>query len=372
MKNPLSVAFGQILRKNRDLLGLTSNDIAHDIGIQPSFYRIIESGHKSLHISKALNIVDAFHGKLDFDGVVKVLSTISVLETYGQLAEKTKRHYLDGIKDGIQKLVIYDEEKLGKLFVKWDDTFFDELKKEGINFSDWLRNTDFLNDLNYLLCDHNNFGKFGKDKLEEYTLSFFSDLPSIYLESINDLKENLLELPVKIGFESLSSWEEKNRKKFVSQRVLIYNERLITRQKNLDMYLYLHFWEQKFKRLDLAYLNKTKPQLVGDKFFQNLKTSLLKKEMFDKSETTDEISKKVKFYNFQGKDIIDNLSSKLTPNIKEVNAIWSFTFENNISIGFAAKLNESNSDLVTGVSMSYLSTLLFNQEFDLLKKNEEV
>lgn len=373
-KNPLAVALGAVFKRKRNELGRSSEEIAEAFGIRSSFYRLVESGTNHVHISKVLNIVDAFDGELSFDGLVKVISCISIMEVHRDKKSEDIGGYTYAIAEAIEKFSAYDEKKLKLLFLDWDNNFFSDFRKSEAAFEidEWLEKTRFVNKLEKFIADYDNFGQEGKQHTQEYIQNYFKRLPSIYLETLNDLRDSLLRLPVRVGFGTLSDWEGGNRHRFVRHRILVEDISLLLAEDNLKQYTYLHLWEKKLERIDIIYCGNKNIDEVQEKFTINLKSGLKAENQAAKVTSLNNKINRISFHQFKDKNIYYKLRNILsiqnTEINEEMNGIWSFVFDNNLTTGFIANISNKGRSvsLEKGICLSYPETARFNREFDKL------
>lgn len=367
-KNPLAVAIGLVFKRTRNVLDRTASEIASKIGVRPSFYRLVESGTNHMHISKAINVVDAFDGELEFDAVSKLLSCVSIMEVYGRKYNDSGKHYLEGLAEAVKKLSEYDSQRLKSLFQEWDDDFFNEMKGEEFNLEFWIKKERFDERVNDFLRFYKYFGLNSKETEKNYELSFLDNLPTIYFSALDNLKNNLLDLPVKIGFETLSTWEENNLKKFSTNKVIIQHHNLIVHEENLQSYRYEYLWEENFLDLQIIYLDEETPQNVKEKFTSILKNVLIKDNEEILLSQFEHAMQKVHFKKVSSNQITMEETPYLSEYIgKESNSIWAFTVNSRkrkYNVGFRASLNSQNLKLSSGESTDYNVTANFITDFE--------
>ncbi len=377
-KNPLAQAFGMALRKQRDKMGKSSGEIAEILDIGSSFYRLVESGANNLHISKAVSLVDAFEGRFKFDGISKILMAISIMEVMANKARGDGMHHADGLTLAVEKLSAYDQRKLYPLFLPFiENEVFDMIKNtEGTVIAEEIGKRNIDQKVSEFLLDYESFGKPAEEIQTDYLLKFLNDVPTLYLDFLSDTKESLLKLPVKVGFETLWQWEDRNKSTFKSEIVIVKEHHYVTRQDNLDRYKYRHLWEKQFQQVRFLYMDDVDSKQVKQLFVTNLKNSLERSSEIKMLDALDEKMQKVHFKycpseNFSFEDL---LALELRNEVSEANefgtnSAWVLTLTNNNNIGFSAYIDSEDALLVIGRSLKYAPTLkLLNRLNELWTK----
>lgn len=375
-KNPVSQVFGMVLRKQRNISGKSSEEIAESIGIKPSFYRLVESGSNNLHISKALNLVDAFEGVLEFNAVSKILMSISIMEASAKKAIEEGAHYAEGLRISLEKLSVYDKEKLGILFRSLvESTLLNKLKQKKFGASE---STALLVEMGLdvlmkeFLTAYGNFGQSSERIQSDYLLEFLRDVPTLYFDFLSETKESLLRMPVLIGFAGLWQWEERNRKNFKEMICISNHPASVVSIENLRRYKYKHLWEPTFKEAKFIFLTDKDADFLHQSFSKNLERSLEESNEGDKLKSLNTVTSKVSIkclnladeqshsYGSVVKDLLcgedfDKSSGKET---QQYDAIWIFTMKNQNHVGFLASINyeskgANKNKLSQGISLTY-------------------
>jgi len=87
--NPLSVLIGRVIQRERNIMGLTSDEVAHELGLGPSFWRLIESGVNNPHPNKAFGITKIF-SRFEYIPLCVLLTTLSLSKTYREDEESIR------------------------------------------------------------------------------------------------------------------------------------------------------------------------------------------------------------------------------------------------------------------------------------------
>ena len=388
-KNPLGIAFGMILKRERAASGKSSDELAKAIGIGESYYRLVESGTNNLHVSKIIRVVNAFDGRLSFDGVSKVMLALSLMEVtankFVQDAQDQKKSILDayilGLKHGVVELSAYDD-KLKFLFSKFTDTNL-FVKMVGVNqeaIEDEINNSDILRYLKEFLIRYEDFGKSVELIQSSYFDDFFDDLPTFYIDFLNNDKKRLLDLPIRIKFSDLWKWEDNCKDKFKSMICIFTDPNDVSSIDNLRRYKYRHLWGKEYNDARFVCTTQDSELKVKDDFKKNLKQSLKEANEVEMLKTFENKTNKLNFKTV-------NETSQLNTLIKEIltdkdldsdmesskiyDAFWVHTFYDGSCVGFVATINKDNAKLVEGISLTFKNTMhkiqLFNQLWKEIK-----
>ena len=371
-KNPLAQALGMVLKRRREIMGLTSSDIAELIGLGASYYRLIESGNNNLHISNTFKLSEAFQGKIDLNAISSFISLTYYAEAVAkkryQEAEKEKQNnkeklvaFSEGFKEALIEIgQTRKEEKLDALCtVLLNSDIFSLLgdpnsQEKDSDVKKELGKSSFVFELEDFLFNYEDFHKPKDQQQDDYLTEFLNDIPSIYLEYLSESKDGLMRLPVTIGWQGLWEWEEESKEKFKSLIAVLKESELLNNQDNLNRYKYTYLWEKDFQGINFIYLDDKKPKAVKEKFKKFLKNSLKKSE--NTKRYLDDFEDKMDLVEFKycPKEEFD--SSIFRNDDEEYNATWIFNLHNKSNIGFTAKINPVDAKMTEGLSLPYRKT----------------
>ena len=89
-KNPLAQALGLVLQNCRDKMGgISSSEIASELGLAASHYRMIEAGSAILQPARAIRVVQTFD-TIEFVPLCQVLVAIQILDSTKQSIEEMR------------------------------------------------------------------------------------------------------------------------------------------------------------------------------------------------------------------------------------------------------------------------------------------
>jgi len=353
-KNPLLQALGMFLKSYRLSLNKTVNEIVSDVGVGAAFYRLLESGTNHIHINKSLNLVNAFEGNLSFEGMIKLLSSISIMQMEGMKSSgEDGGSYINGLQDATRKLMAYDEEKIKPLLFRFDEDLLPKMKKREVKIKDWIIENSFQNTIGDFLLNYNDFGKKPEEVEErkhEELQKFMHKVPSIYLDIMLTLKEELINLPVRLSNEDTFKWENSNSEKFTSLYAIVEDSDIILESVSNEKFSYPYLFESTFIHgFNIIFLDDKKEEDVKNEFCHKLKTEL-------KNYSENELDSAIKKVNFRkcSKEVAKNILLLKSMN-KSFNTIYLFTMVNRFTVGFAAAADAKSIEnmQIDGISLSY-------------------
>ncbi len=359
-KNPLSQALGSYFRKERDLLRKTSNEVAIEIEIGSSFYRMIEAGSANLHPSRLLKVINAYpNSGIEFDLLCKYVVGIQMVESSLNSMEELKLTF--------EELMGADAEfeKLLQAFEPIWDHYTNEqqalVKKHLDSETVYIEVREFLT---------NKFYELEPEKRLDHELNELIDqTPSFYLEfALNTLK-SLQALPVSIFFSELWRWEQIHSNDFTALHGVVLNHEGVTDYQNLERYQYKYIWGSQFQRVNLLFVeDKLSAKEVRGIFERNLHRSLSQQPEHNKHllEEFDKIMKKVHVKTISRDDQRYKPFLEEPSNNTAYNAMWVFSLINNNNIGFLSYIHSENQQIVQGTSLRYKDTAERLEEFKQL------
>lgn len=373
-KNPLARAFGKALQRQRDRLGKSSGEIAKAVEIGAGYYRLIESGSNNLHVNKALYLVKAFDGTISLEAVTKILGYLSIMEmTARQVPEGF--HYMDGIALAKNEISVFDT-KFQLLSAKLEKILDlkDLKKKTPTEIEEILETHGFEQDVLEFLTRGEDYGKSSIQVQKEYLESFFNEVPTIYFEPLLVLKESLLRLPVRVGFQTLWQWESRNKDQFLSSIGYADKVESVVSTENLERYRYEYLWEPNFERVRFIFLTEEKASDIKKRYDKFL-FEILNRDPIANQNKLATFEKSVAKVSFKSIDLesphyqlVETLLKEPEMNkdnipVVEFNAVWIFTMINENNIGFLAEIDYTSQRkgeryrLIEGVSLNPLQTL---------------
>jgi hypothetical protein len=381
-KNPLAQAFGIVLRRQRDIMDKTSDEVADILGIGRSFYRLIESGTNNMHVSKTIALVDAFEERIKFDAVSKILMAISFMEVSAKRAVEDGMHYAEGLKLAVEKLAEYDQEKLHLLFKPFiDNKIFDQIKSASAdNIAALIESHNLDKTLSDFLMNYEHFGQSSEHVQNEFLNTFFDNIPTYYVEFLTNMRENLLSLPVRIGFRELNNnWEVKHQDNFTHLYAVVRHPTQILHLENLKNYQFKYLWGENFKAAKFIFVeNNLEGKEITTSVAKDLFTKNLKQSYDLTGGVPDDFDDKLRKIEFKVAtendradylELLRNVDEEDNLQIDFYDATWAFTLLNSNSVGFQSKEELQKADfyrLKEGICLNYISTFSFIKNFKAL------
>ncbi len=356
-RNPLSIAFGHAIKTIRQENSIPVAELSAAIGINDSYYRVLESGATTIHTSKAIEIyngLESFEVGVDYRGVRDILLGISYVNNF---YVKTKTGYIidKAYKSTLLEHLMVHEYKLSVLLNDLDSTgVFENLDRPNSYLIEMFEDSLFDHTMEKFILDYRNVGE-SIDVIEHNFINdFFREVPTYYFESLNVIKQQLLDMPVSINLKEMRKWELRNGEKFKDISIVVTDHNLITGFKNLKNYKYPYLKNKHFESATVIYLNDNQPKKPP---FNEFHSNLLKAHDFKSEEDLTLFSKTVKKVRFIRPP--DDLRKKglqiLNHENVNYNVTWFFTLASGIKVGFTATIIEKEDEMLytEGLSLKY-------------------
>ena len=357
-KNPMSQALGSYFRKERDMLRKTSNQVAQEIEIGSSFYRMIEAGSANLHPSRLLKVINAFpNSGIEFDLISKYVVGMQMVET--------SLSSLDLLHATIAELMSADGdfERLLKTF----DPIWHYLENDQNDLVKKHLDSEMVyNELREFLT--NRYYEMEPEKrLNQELNELIDQTPTFYLEfALNTLK-SLQALPVSIFFSELWRWESQHLKNFSSLHGLVLDHTGVTDYQNLERYQYKYVWEDQFQHVYLLFPNAPYDAATIKSIFEKNLLKSLRQEPEKNKHYIDDFERAMKKVHIKTFDADEEfISQVLKPdNYVHYNAVWVFSMVNNNNIGFLSYIHPETAQIAQGTSLRYKDTV---SRLELMKR----
>ena len=290
VKNPLAVAFGSVLRelRNDPRMKLSRDQVASQLGISNSLYRLVETGGAPLQSWAGLRLVVTFRVLgIRVEPLGILLSLINALseKRLGRSSEKSqglpgpkKSQGLPGpmsdvevMRDGLKS---YAEENTSeplrqilvslKRVIAHDDDVTDQKRMaeriSECNLIDQVR--DFL----FIGLESGDTPRTQKNNLLE---NLIASVPSFYLPVIEELVAALNTFPPGTTADSISIWEDRNAS--LIRRVDGVVEKLDDLYiEDVTKFTWRFLSGSQFRKLRLAITRENPSQESRDRYFQEL------------------------------------------------------------------------------------------------------
>lgn len=332
VRNPLDVAFGAYLKKERNALRTTSSEIAKGLHLGESLYRMIEAGSATLNINRLTYLIPLFeNSKIIFERAAKFLTasqTMDFAPSVNRPWDEALQHLRD--QDGDLEIL------LGRIRSLYS------LEYTTIEYRKALDET-VIPELELYLGNENYKGR-NISELNKEAAKIFYGVPSLEIPNILSFLKSLNNRqPLHVG-PIASEWEKENSKQFKSLRGIYKDHTIITSPENLAMFQYDYLLEGVFTSLRMIYIeDKLSSADIKDMFVEGLQKQ---REKLGKPLTKQHIKKieiKVIKPNSQKTKIdIEQLLKSRDDVFPTLNAYWNFTHENGIEIGFVGGAKDAN------------------------------
>lgn len=369
MKNPLTIAFGNTLKEIRNEQHISIDDLVDKIGINVSYYRLIESGTNAIHISKVIDIVNAFNyfgARLDYEGVSKILMGIYFTNPIIKLIEDEKKDAIEISKNKLfENIKVYDP-KLDILVKAFDKLkLFSTLEENSKVTLKILEDNKIKNLVTMFMCDYRDFGESYLSIQNEYLSAFFDKIPSLYIKLFYDLKQNIKSLPSNIGISNLWEWENYNKADFIELNAYTENPSHITSLQNLQRYTYSYLWNESFKKASIFYTDNLNAEELKDEFEENISKVIEGNKILE--DKFQEALSKITFYKInsfelpEGNPFLKNSRAPYKPN-----TTWIFSMKNKINVAFLGQIGTEDL-LSTGETLNTVETINLYNKFEAIR-----
>jgi len=371
IKNPLSQAFGLVLKTYRLRYYSEPDAIANALKIQPSYYRGVESGSYNLHISNAIKLFEAFDGRFSYEAIEKLLAVISIIEATIK-EDSSSATYFSAFESILSKIAIHDDRL---------NVILNRLTESGL----FKHKIDLKNDEVIRLISDNrldilmeeflvNYSTFGKSRVElqnKFPNEFFKDIPTNQIDLFVKLKEYAIKQPTSYNSKASWQWEKRNCHLFKYCYILHTEPEILTGIKNLTNYIHDYLWEKEFEKTYFLFVAKGNGREYKELFKKNLR------EAYEKLDS-EEARKKLKHFD----NIVDKkVEMKCTtdseytamadPILNGVekgvyNAFWIFSLKDFSNVAVRAILSGAEAHLAPGDYLLFEETLKELQAYKTL------
>lgn len=371
-KNLLSVAFGNYLSKERAaLVNSKSKDIAPDIGISDSLYRMIESGSARIHPKYILDFIRVFNGSnIQFDAFAELILLIQFLDSYTETYSK----YHSALKELKEKATKYN-----KLLESVEYLLIEVQKSKPKNIQDLENNVS--ENIKSFLSLGNLYNKTQVEIQESYPSNFFKNIPTHQMEIFEKIKQYVLLQPKSYTAITSWDWEKNNMPLFTNCIILDKQPDIITGLKNLTNYRYEYLWQSGFHKTSILFIGNETSITYKNLFKLNLRKSLEALSLKDNTKIGGDAKEMLKDFD----EIIDKkvevkcistqedkiLAAKILKATEEnpYNAAWVFSLDNFFNVGVRAIVEGDDARLAKGDYLTFDDTLTTLKELtDLWNK----
>jgi transcriptional regulator with XRE-family HTH domain len=339
-KNPLNVCFGYFLKKHRKDFNKTTNEVALEMGLGHSLYRMVEAGNSTFPSGKTFALIKTFsetfiNQKLEFELIAKYILGAHYIDTEMLNAKKEERtiSFNDLKRDLIDNDIVFS-----KFFSKVYDFF----SKRELPNSDYYTSElipkevlDFLTNKNYEL-----------KPVEQYNDEIFKEIKSSYslhIEMILSLIREFKSHPPLHISGIADKWEKDNKTKFTHLKGFYLKEDIIIKDLNFKLFNYDYLFENTFEELKMIFVTDISKAQLEEEFVKELNISRMDNNLKELTKT--EI-KKIKFKSIEEKNLSEDFHILIRENkgldTKDLLAYWSFSMISGNQNGFVGYRNRTN------------------------------
>lgn len=347
LKNPLSQLFGLLLQKLRTNMGLTSDEVAHKLGLGGSSYRMVEAGSGVFQAGRALELIQVFD-QLEFEPLCRLLVAIQAMET-------NKKDW--NSKRETAMLLSEADPQLSLVFKALEPAWVIGEQGNAHKVVGYLESQRVYEVLREFLTTNRYFGLTQEKRLDFQLNSLIEDIPSVYLDFILDSLQSLRKYRLHYFPDDSSSWENDNKYNFTNLYAIISDPSEITNIENFRSFDYNYLWQNQFEQLHFILFGQfSNAEHQREAFKENLRKALQEKptKYAQELERFDEvIDQKVKFKN--GNAFADELKTIMeSAGEAGTQIFWVFTLKNGNNIGFVS--NSNTQQIFYGTTLSYKET----------------
>jgi pyruvoyl-dependent arginine decarboxylase (PvlArgDC) len=254
-RNLMAQALGLVLQGFRDKMGgISSSDIASQLGLAASHYRMIEAGSAILQPSRAMKDVQTFD-TIEFIPLCQVLVSIQILDTVKESNQDTQttaailaeaNPTMAGILSKLSELADIVEEKnagqAARLIVSsgLKDQLGSFLTTEPVTFTaeqiDNFMSPTYEHPLSGRL-----YGKIG---------NILQGVAPFYLDTVLQLIDNLRNVTPRVTAEELARWESLHNTRISHLIGIVRRPEIIL---DIGTFDYSYLWEENFQKILIIY-----------------------------------------------------------------------------------------------------------------------
>jgi hypothetical protein len=275
VRNPMAQALGLVLSELRDKMGgVSSSQVASELGLAASHYRMIEAGSAILQPSRAVRVVQTFD-TIEFIPLCEVLVSIQVLDGARQSVRDMKT---------TTALLAEATPSLAKVLKKFDTLWKVVDKGEAGEVSKAIGSGGLKDELARFLtteplplsaADIDNF----MSPTYEHPLSgrlygkignILQGVAPLYLDTVLQLVDNLRNVTPRVTAEELARWEKLHQNKISHVIGIVRSPDIVV---DVGIFDYSYLWEKNFKKIVIIYRDGPANQArsVHKKFAENLR-----------------------------------------------------------------------------------------------------
>lgn len=362
IKNPLAKALGLVLQQMRDKMGgISSSQIATQLGLAAPHYRMIESGSAIMQPSKALRIVQTF-GTIEFIPLCEVLVSIQLLDANRKTVRdmRTTANLLMEATPSLKK-VLKKLDSLWKVVTKGDARDSAEAIIKG-GLRDEIARFLTTEPLPFSAAEIDNF----MSPTYEHPLSgrlygkignILQGVAPFYLDAVLQLLDNLKNITPRVTAGELARWESLHQNKISHLIGIVRRPEVVI---DVGIFDYGYLWEEEFQKIIIIYRDgdSKRGNLVQRKVAENLRNKFEAEHLkYERQLHTFDKVLNEKLVIEPGCDKADDIDRILLYRNFPMNNLWAYIMLNGYVVGFIdnATVGSTGANLY-GTSLGYDET----------------
>lgn len=243
-RNPLSICLGVYFSQERRKIAPhnKAKDIATELVMGESLYRMIESGNARIHAKYIPSFIRVFQASnIQLDPFCKLIVAIQFIDSY---MEPTNFDYFT---TAINTLKTIDSDY--KILFNKIVPLMNQINYEDENFRDTFITRGVIDEISYYLSSvtYRSYSKSRVESQKELLNTFLNKIPSIHYHIVESFMTSLEYLPRSFRRYDLWKWEKSNNRKIEKLYALLFETDYIINEANLSAYPYSYIWEDTFK-----------------------------------------------------------------------------------------------------------------------------
>jgi hypothetical protein len=362
VRNPLAQALGLVLQEMRDKMGgASSSQVASELGLAASHYRMIEAGSAILQPSRAIRVVQTF-ATIEFIPLCEVLVSIQILDSARQSIRdmRTTTALLAEVTPSLTKVL----KKLGTLWKVMDSGEAGDVAKTIISggLRDELARFLTTEPVSLSAAEIDNF----MSPTYEHPLSgrlygkignILQGVAPFYLDAVLQLVDNLKNVSPRVTAEELARWEDLHQNKFSHEIGVVRKPDIVV---DVGIFDYSYLWEKNFKKIVIIYRDGPTSQArsIHKKVAENLRRKFEAERLkYERQLQTFDKVLNEKLVIESGGGNADTIDEILLYRDVPMNNLWAYIMLNGYVVPFIDNAAVGSADVgLYGTSLGYDET----------------
>lgn len=291
-RNPLSICLGVYFSQERKKIAPhnRAKDVANDLNMSESLYRMIESGNARIHAKYLPNYIRVFQASnIQFDPFCKIIIAIQFIDSF--MDPSDSNYFINAINT--LKTIDSDYKILFNKIIP----LMNQINYEDENFRDTFITRGVIEEIGFYLSSvtYKSYSKSRVESQRDLINSFLNRIPSIHYHIVESFMTSLEYLPRSFRRYDLWKWEKSNNRKIEKLYALLYETDFIINENNLSAYPYSYIWEDTFKEGHLlCWSDKSSVELKTK--FSNIIKKIAEKKFKDNFKESEYLKVVAKFH----------------------------------------------------------------------------